>query len=262
MTLSISTLSESMMRDLAVLQQQRSVMEEAQRFQRQVAQLEEVERIRKLVSEAQGIEHIRKLAELSEVSNIARTIRAARQQALDQIERFRQTMEIVDRIRRQMMAVVSHDRPTARHKAGSNGSGRKSSAKKSAKSSGGDGGGGGGDGDGDGPQRPPARPKRPHEKNSTTVTKPQTATPSTISPPQLPVTQSPPSPQTSLGLAYLVILGALLIVFFAENQVFAIVVFATLALCLTGHSKVVTTLLTSKAILSWLARICGKDSEQ
>jgi hypothetical protein len=262
MTLSISPFSESMARQLALFEQHRSVMEEAERFKRQVTQMEEFERIRKLATNVQGIEHIRKIAELSEVSNIARSIRAARQQALEHIERFRQTMEIVDRIRRQMMAAVSHDRPTARDKAGASGSGRKSSAKKSAKSSGGDGGGGGGDGDGDGPQRPPSRPRRPQKKHSTAVTKPQTVASRTISPPQFPPTQSqPPSPQTSLSLAHLVILGSLFIVFIAENQIFAIIVFAILALCLTGHSKVVTTLLTSKAIVSWLERICGKDGQ-
>ncbi|TDY36916.1 hypothetical protein C8C89_4827 [Janthinobacterium sp. 75] len=247
MNLSISPFQERLMRDLAVFERQRIVIEQAESFQRQAAQLQEVE-------------HIRKIVELSEVSSIYRSIRTARQQVLEHIERTQQAMEIFDRIRRQMMAVASQDRPMARNKAGATGTGRKSSAKKSAKSSGGD--GGGGDGDGDGPQRPPFQTRRPQKKTRTTVTTPQNVAPSTISPPQFPSTPSPPpSPQNSQNIAYFAIFGAILIVLVAENEVFAITVFAILALCLTGHSKVVTTLLTSKAILSLLQRIFGKDGD-
>lgn len=260
MTLAISSYQERVMRQMEIIERHRSVFEEAQRFQCQFAGIQEVERIRKLAAQAREVEHIRKIVELTEVSAIWKSIQSARQRCLEQIERFQQAMEIVDRVRRQMVT-VSHSRPMARDKAGASGTGRNSAGKKSAKSSGGD--GGGGDSDGDGPHRIRYKKRRPQKKSSTTTTHSPTVAPGTIVPSQSPPTQfPPPPPQNSLGLAYLVILGALLIVLISEEKIYAITVFAILALCLTGNSKVLMKMLTSKALLSQISRLLGKAGEE
>jgi hypothetical protein len=267
MSFSISSTEANMIRAMNEadrLQRQMSAMEEIKRFQRQMSGIEEIERIREIATQIKETEQIRKIVEMTDVCTVWKSCRGAQYQA---IERFQQEMEIVDRIRRQMVT-VSHARPTVRNKAGATGSGRKSSAKKSTKSSGGD---GGSDSDGDGPQHVSTERKRPKKNRKPSPAHSPSIHPGVIVPQQFPslTPHSPPpsSPQSSRIelLDFLALLLFWSLAFTADElitKILAIIVTAIFALCLKGHSDVAKTLLTSKIVSSLIARFSGKDDAE
>lgn len=191
------------------------------------------------------------------------SIHRARQRTLEELDRLHQAMEILSRLRHQATS-VANERPVLRNKEGAAGNGKKSAAKKSAKSSGGDGGGGGGDSDGDGPQRTRSKKRRPYQNRSTTSEHPPSIPTGESTSPQSPSPQSPsPLPrQRRDPITYLSLLGALYIAVTAQNEEMGIIVFAIIALCVTGHSDVAKTALTSKAMTNLIARWSGKGGDK
>lgn len=243
------------------LQRQMSAMEEIARFQRQISGMEEIERIRKIATQIKETEQIRKIVEMTDACTVWKSFHGAQYKA---IERFQREMEIIDRIRRQMVT-VSHARPIVRNKAGSTGSGRKSSAKKSTKSSGGD---GGSDSDGDGPQHASTERKRPKKNRKPSPAHSPSIPPGVIVPQQFP-SPTPHSPSLSSPqssrielLDFFALLLFWSLAFTADElitKILAIIVTTIFALCLKGHPDVAKAFLTSKIVSSLIARFSGKD---
>lgn len=210
--------------------------------------------VQRVVEQVEAIEE--------QASGVWRSLNASQRRALENIERFHKTMEIIDRVRREMHVVRVDDHLLRRGQNGAAGTGKKSTSKKSAKSaSGSSDGGDGGGGDGDGPPRALSKSKKPRSKTrSINSAHPPSIPTGEITSPQFPPPQSPsPLPRQGRGLiTYLSLLGALYIATTAQNEEVGIIVFGIIALCVTGHSDVAKTALTSKAITALVARLSGK----
>lgn len=197
---------------------------------------------------------------------IWQSLSKAQQRAYESYERIRRELEIIDRVRKQVQIARTGGHVIRRNQEGASGKGRKSSVKRSTKSASGssNGGGGGGDGDGDGPKRTSFKKRRPYQNRNTSSAHPPSIPTGEITSLQLPSPHSPPqSPPRGRGLAtYLSLLGALFIALTAKNEVLGILVFAIIALCVTGHSDVAKTALTSKAITDFIARLSAKAGDE
>ena len=199
-----------------------------------------------------------------QASGVWRSLNSSQRRAMENIERFQRAMEILDRVRREVHVVRIDDHILRRGQEGAAGTGKKSSSKKSTKSASGssDGGDGGG---GDGPPCTFSKSEKPRSKTrSITSTHPPSIPTGEITSPQLLPPQSPsPLPRQGRGLiTYLSLLGALYIAITAQNEEVGIIVFAIIALCVTGHSDVAKTALTSKAITALIARVSAKAGDE
>jgi hypothetical protein len=228
----------------------------------------EIKRVHEQMNSVGIVERIKREVEAAQqqaffgsgkTSTILRAFHEEQRRFYELIEQFRQNTAILGGLRR-LTKIVRH-----RGQAGATGKGKTSAGKKSSKSSNSSGGGGSdGGGDGDGPQRTSSKKRRPYKNRSTSSAHPPSIPTGEITSPQLPPPQSPsPLPRQDRGLAaYVSLLGALYVALTAQNEFLGIIVFAIIALCVTGHSDVAKTVLTSKAISALIAHLSAKADDE
>ena len=174
---------------------------------RMLRQIEEIARFEKQIEAVRQVEEFKKYA-----SGIWHAINETQRRAYEQVQRFRQQMTLVERLRREVQ--------TVRHRAqdGPTGKAKVSSAKKSAKSStsggggssgGGNSDGGDGGGDGDGPQHARSSSKKSRSSKSVT-TRPQRL-PSSSSGKTAPISLSQASPNHTQSNRGIVIIAMTLL---------------------------------------------------
>jgi len=227
---------------------------------RMLRQIEEIARFEKQIEAVRQVEELKKYA-----SGVWNAINETQRRAYEQVERFRQQMTLVERLRREVQTVRhrGQDGPTGKAKV--------SSAKKSAKSStsgGGSSGGDGGDGggDGDGPQRARSTSKKAvHQK--ALLHAPQRL-PSSSSGKTAPISLSQVSPNHAQSNRGIVIIAMALLfgIVFADSSLLIrgliVVCLLIIALAAMGYVDLAKHVWNSAPKLLKLLKLSAKNSDE